>query len=307
MDTIVKVTLIKNDTIRPDSVWQTLDSLFTYWETHFSQTSTQSEILPINLREKDTVAVSPIVAEMVTAALAYGDTLEGMFDLTIFPLKELWGFGEKSAKLHIPSQQQIDSVLERIGNLGVRVHNDSILIFSDSTVTIDVGGIAKGFVLREAAQLLDKKGIKNYLISAGGDIIGRGTRSDGKPWLVGIQHPRVRKNMLATVRLSNASVVTSGDYERFYIQDSIRYHHIFNPRTGRSCRTNQSLTIRTGNPIVADVLSTGLFCLHPDSILAFVESRPEVECLGVDSLGNVFVSDGWCEQLNFTDTTISCR
>ncbi len=307
IDTIVEVIMVERGGVQTENVLSSLDSLLTYWENHFSQTSPGSEILPINMRSGDTVAVSTQLAEMVAAALSYGDTLQGMFDITIFPLKELWGFGERSSDLYIPSPQEIDSVLERVGFSRVRAINDSILIFSDSTVTIDIGGIAKGFVLRDMAQLLDSRGIENYLVTAGGDIVSRGSRVDGNPWRVGIQHPRDPADRFAVIPLKGGSVVTSGDYERFYIKDSIRYHHIFDPRTGHPCRANQSLTIKTDNPIVADVLSTGLFCLPSDSILAFVEKRPHIQCLGVDCSGSIFVSEGWCEELILTGDNAGCQ
>jgi len=131
------------------------------------------------------------------------------------------------------------------------------------------------------------------LVVAGGDIVASGKRKNGEDWIIALRHPRNRSKYLATFKLNNQSVVTSGDYERYKIVQGERYHHIFNPKTGYSCGENQSVTILAPDPIVADILSTGLFCLPADSILAYVESRSGLEGLIVNAAGEVYISTSW--------------
>jgi thiamine biosynthesis lipoprotein len=109
---------------------------------------------------------------------------------------------------------------------------------------------------------------------------------------VGIQKPR-GGGVLGAVEIDSGSIVTSGDYERFRIVDGVRYHHIFNSKTGYSCPTNQSVTVWGPDPVEADIMTTGLFCRSASEILEFINARSRLECLVVDSSGQIFISNGW--------------
>lgn len=302
MDTFTTVTLVVEsgrgvriiDSAAALHALDGIDTILARWEEHFSQTGERSEVRLLNERRLGSKPLSPELVHMAALGQAYGDTTGGMFDITILPVKEGWGFGEKSSHLRIPDQSELDSLVALVGY--DRFVVDTIarsITFRDEFVRMDVGGLAKGMALRDMGQFLDNLGIRSYLVVAGGDIICRGRRSPGRPWRIGIQHPRLPGRLLGTLPLENGSVVTSGDYERFYEQDGVRYHHIFNPETGRSCRGNRSVTIHAPDPVEADILSTGLYCLSAREIVAFVEARPRLDCVVVDSLGAVFVSRGW--------------
>ncbi|MCX7727792.1 MAG: FAD:protein FMN transferase, partial [Chitinispirillaceae bacterium] len=143
--------------------------------------------------------------------------------------------------------------------------------------------------------------IKNYLVVAGGDIVAKGNKPDGKPWLIGIRHPRKADGILATLPFTNGSIVTSGDYERFRIVNGKRYHHIFHSKTGRCCNNNQSVTIAGLDPREVDILSTGLFCLPAKDIVDYVNKRSHLECVVVDSAGTIYISDGWKSKIKIVD------
>lgn len=307
MDTIINITIVIDTQRNPDkpvsdidSTWNMVDSFLADWEKRFSQTHPESEILRVNRREDSIVSISPILAEMLDIGLRYGDTLNGLFDLTIFPVKQLWGFHEKAMSKVIPAEDLLLRTLELVDYKKVTVdREENTVTFTDPGIVIDVGGIAKGFSLRELGRLLNALNYSDYLVVAGGDIISKGTRPDGKSWRIGIQHPRDARRPLGVFPLDSGSVVTSGDYERFWIKDGKRYHHIFNPKTGFSCTKNQSLTVWGMDPIVVDVLSTGLFGLERDAIHAFINARPNLECIVVDSLGDITVSTGWADRIKF--------
>jgi thiamine biosynthesis lipoprotein len=292
MDTVVEVTIANCSNKQGSVLMEGIDSLLGDWEQRFSQTHERSEILRLNSRDTTHTIVSAQLSEMLERGRAFGDTLEGMFDLTILPVKRLWGFGERDSVRRVPDSTELSNALSRTDYTGIVVYDDTVRIDSPA-LKVDVGGIAKGFVLREIDRYLRRNGCNDFLVSAGGDILARGTREPDRPWRIGVQNPRNTGTLLATLSLDSGAVVTSGDYERYWIEDGVRYHHIFDPRTGRSCRVNQSLTIWSPDPVAADVLSTGLFCLPSEKVLEFVNARSQLECAGVDSAGTVYISDGW--------------
>lgn len=283
--------------------WEAVDSFLMDYETRFSQTSPKSELLSLNSTKAKKKSISPDLCQMLKIALRYGgDSLGGMFDVTILPVKNLWGLGENCTLHVVPSPDTLRAVMQHVNykKLFLDTQNNTIAC-EDTNVTIDVGGIAKKHSLHKIALLLESLGYESYLLNAGGDITARGKKPDGKSWRIGIQHPRPtdKNSLLAVFDLDSGSAVTSGDYERFWIHDGIRVHHIFNSKTGYSCTNHQSVTIWTKDPEMADVLSTGLFCMSTDSIMAFVEKRPYIQCVVVDSAGNIFVSSGWKDEVHF--------
>lgn len=300
MDTITEITIVFKDKKKIQQCWNSIDSLLKDWEERFSVEGCGSEVRMLNERKKHTMPLSSQLKEMLLFSLNYGDTLKGGFDLTVLPVKKLWGFGENSQEdSSLPSEHQIQSALEKVDYRKLKIIGDSAF-FSSPQTQIDLGGVAKGFVLREIGKLLSSYGINNYLISAGGDIIIKGKRADGKPWRIGIQHPR-NNGVLGILELDSGSIVTSGDYERYRVVDGKRYHHIFDTKTGYSSIKNQSLTIFCLDPAEADVMSTGLFSRSAEEILEYINSRPRFECLIVDSCGKVFKSRGWGKRVTVFD------
>jgi thiamine biosynthesis lipoprotein len=303
MDTVTEVTVIQRRPQDIEKVWRSIDSLLLDWQNRFSETTAQSEVLRFNSTLDSIQTVSPQLAEMLGTGLRYGDTLAGGFDVTVLPLKELWGLDEQHAadSVHmVPSEQQIDSVLRHVDYRRLRLDAATRSVTRlDPKVRVDVGGLAKCWAIVESMKLLDRLGFDSYLISAGGDIGSKGRRLDGNPWLIGVQHPRrPHGELVATIRLDSGSIFTSGDYERYWFTpDGQRVHHLFDPHTGRSATRNQSLTIWDADPKEAKVMSTGLFSRAPDSIVAFVEARPRLECVVIDSSGAIFVSRGWKDQV----------
>ncbi len=307
MGTVIDITMIlrgdgpQRATLQEGvaATWNSIDSLLARWEQHFSQNHKTSEVRLLNERKQASVSVSPILAEMIAIGQNYSDSLEGAFDLTVYPLKKLWGFFDDTIVKVVPDAFTIRQTLDFVDYTSVSVNRENNTVsFTDSNTVIDVGGIAKGFSLCAMDRLLSARGFQDYLIVAGGDIICRGSRIDGKPWNIGIKHPR-QSTPLGLYRLEQGSIVTSGDYERFWMNDDMRVHHIFNPLTGYSCTKNQSLTVWGLDPIVVDVLSTGLFGSPKDSILSYINARPNLECLVVDSVGTISVSRGWENKIQF--------
>lgn len=292
MDTRAEITVLIPPQINVSKIWYSIDSILSDWETRFSQLGERSEVARVNDRQSSCVNISKELGLMIDAGVKYGDTTNEMFDITIYPLKELWGLGESLKTQQVPDNKTLNETLKKIDYRKVKVNEtqDTVCI-DDPNMEIDLGGLAKAWALQEVAQYMDRKGISHYLISCG-DIISKGFRLDGKPWFIGIQHPRKPGQILAAVPLDKGVIFTSGDYERYWEFNGKRIHHIFNPKTGQSCTKNQSLTIWSKNLVEAKLMSTGLFCFDKDTILSIVKSKG-MECLIVDSSGEISVSEGW--------------
>lgn len=304
MDTVTEVTVVLKNKQDPSRIWNSVDSLLLDWEERFSVTGEHSEVRALNQRTQPQLPVSPQLGAMLRFGLRYSDTLDQGFDLTILPLKEIWGFGEQATdSMPLPDSSQVDSALQYVAYKSVKLNStaDSVS-FALPTTQIDVGGIAKGFVLNELSHLLDCDSLTDYIISAGGDVVVKGKRPDKTAWTIGIQHPRKQGGLLGTLALDSGAVVTSGDYERFRLINGKRYHHLFNAHTGYCCLRNQSVTIWAIDPIEADVLSTGLFCREAAAIIAYINARPHrFECMVVDSTGKLFISSGWRNKVKISE------
>ncbi|MDG5816430.1 FAD:protein FMN transferase [Chitinispirillales bacterium ANBcel5] len=300
MDTVTEITISVPRSFDVQKLWEDIDTYLAVSERRFSVTHSDSEVRVINQRESDSVAVGEELAEMISASLKYGQELQGAFDITILPIKELWGLGENSfaSARSIPDSALVQETLEKVNYKGVSLSKsmDSVY-FASSELKIDVGGVAKGFVVEELQKLLEKEGVNDYLIVAGGDIAVSGRKKDGTPWVIGIQHPIDRSAMIGRVAIDSGAIVTSGDYERYRVVDGIKYHHIFDPKTGYSCNKNRSVTVWTQRAIDADILSTGLFCMDKAEIKAYVEANSDIECLVVDANGDIYVSEGWKDKV----------
>ena len=158
--------------------------------------------------------------------------------------------------------------------------------------SLDLGGIAKGYIVDRGLALLAQAGVENAFLNAGGDIAILGTKPDGTPWRVGIRHPRGADHYIAVLSMTGGAVVTSGDYERTFEAGGQRYHHILDPSTGYPAGDLTSVTITAPTATEADALSTAVFVLGPERGLALVESLPGVEAVLVTRDLEIMVSTG---------------
>ena len=180
------------------------------------------------------------------------------FDISVFPIMDLWGFSsEKTPK--IPKKNEIDSLLKKITMENVVIKKDSIM-FSNSEVEIGLGAIAKGFAVDSVASYLESNNINDFIIEAGGDLTVRSKNSRAKK--VGVRNPRNREALLDTLSIFEGSIATSGDYEKYIIDEkNKRYCHIINPKSGYSDSDCISVTIITTNAYLADAYATAVFLL----------------------------------------------
>lgn len=213
---------------------------------------------------------------------------QGAFDITFASAGFLYDY-----RAHIkPGAKDLKQAVDAIDyhNIHLEPARHSVS-FSKPGVKIDLGGIAKGHAVDNSITLLQKMGITNALVTAGGDSRVIGQRW-GRPWQIGIRDPRDKNRLVAKIPLENVAVSTSGDYERFFDQDGVRYHHIINPKTGDSARELRSVTIIGSDATSTDALSTSIFVMGRERGLQLINRLPGIDAILVDNKGRMHYSEG---------------
>jgi len=238
-----------------------------------------SEITRINeTAANEPVIVNPELFDLIDRALQLSMTTNGAFDITYDSVGQLYDF---RAGVH-PEPEQIATHLAEIDYRHVRLNlEESTIRFARAGVRINLGGIAKGYAVESVIDLLRDAGVTNALATAGGDTRLLGDRGNG-PWIVGVRDPDDREGLVTRFALQDEAISTSGDYERFFIEENTRYHHILNPATGRSVGHVRSVTIVGPDATMTDGLSTSVFVLGPDAGLKLIESIEGYEALIID-------------------------
>lgn len=196
----------------------------------------------------------------------------GCFDVTVLPLMGAWGFRDK--KYRIPSPAELQSALKRVnvrqnlvlGSEEARLLNDAML---------DLGGILKGYAVDRAVQVLKEQGFSAGIVNAGGNLLAFGSKSPREPWIIGIRHPRRPQDLFAAYAIGpDTAFATSGDYERFFMLNGVRYHHIMDPISGHPVSNSiVSVTVIHPSAFMTDGLSTSLFVMGITKGLAFAEDQ----------------------------------
>ncbi len=238
------------------------------------------------------VPVSAEVREVLRAAHQVSRWTGGKFDVTFGALSGLWKFDHDQDN-RIPARADVAARLPLIDYGAVVVDDRAGTAYLERRhMRVHLGGIGKGYAVDRAAALLRARGIPDFMIQSGGDLYAGGTRGD-RPWRVGIHDPRGSgSRTFAALDLGDSTFSTSGDYERFFIADGRRYHHILDPDSGEPARGCRSVTIVAQDATTADGLSTGVFVLGPEAGMALVEQLPGVEGVIVTAENQVLVSSG---------------
>ncbi len=223
---------------------------------------------------------SPMVLNLFHRALEVYRDSEGCFDITVAPLSQIWGFLGNQHRL--PSQQEIKSALRYIGMDKIREENGSLILLPE--MALDWGGIAKGFGIDLASKSLIEMGISRGFINAGGDLYCWGKNPDNKAWNIGVIHPR-KQGYFGVISISDLGAATAGDYQRYFMREGVRYHHVFNPRTGYPARGKRSITVLGPETVLCDALSTALFVSQQAEKI--LEKYPDYGAIIVDSKGSI--------------------
>ena len=245
----------------------------------------------------DPVAVGPDMLAVLDAAQDASRETRGAFDVTFGALSDIWRFDHDQDN-RVPSADEIAARLPLIDHAAVVTDRAAgTARITRPGVKVHLGGIGKGYAVDRAAALLRAAGFNDFALQAGGDLYASGRRGD-RPWRMGLNDPRgAGGESFATIELHNETFSTSGDYERFFLKDGVRYHHILDPRTGQPARGCRSVTIVAASALQADWLSTGVFIMGPDEGMALVERLPGVEAVIVTADNEVKISTGLRDRL----------
>ncbi|MBC2436111.1 FAD:protein FMN transferase [Clostridium saccharobutylicum] len=258
-----------------------------------------SEISKINSKAGISMeTVSKDTYYVIKKAVKYSKILEGTFDPTIRPLVSLWNIGKGDEK--IPGKYQIEERLKLVNyNDVILDDNNSSIMLKKIKQALDVGGIAKGFAADEVRDIFYKYKIKSALIDLGGNIFALGSKENGEPWRVGIQNPfEPRGEHIGILNVKNKSVVTSGNYERYFIKDGKRFHHILDPRTGYPSQSKIiSATIISDNSIDGDGLSTGVYILGVDKAIDIIERMNGIEAIFITEDKKIYTTSGVSDEI----------
>jgi len=261
-----------------------LESLMSVWREG-------SDVLRLNAAAGEhPVPVSPEVREVLQIAHQVSDWTDGTFDVTFGALSDLWKFDHDQDD-RIPDPQEVHRRLPLVNYRNLDVDERAGTVFlKRKGMRVHLGGIGKGFAVDRGVAILRGRGLRDFMIQAGGDMYVAGRRGD-RPWRLGIRDPRgPADKIFASIELSNGTFSTSGDYERFFMKNGRRYHHILDLRVGEPAMLSRSVTLVTDRAVIADALAKGVFILGPDAGMAVIERLPTVAGVIVSAGNDVRVS-----------------
>lgn len=276
-DTVITITLY-------DSIdEEILNTCFEYckeFENLVSRTIPTSDISRINAAAGSSVEVSDTTINLLKKGFEFGELSNGVFDITIAPLMELWDI--KNNPGNVPSESDITEALSHVDYKNIVIDGNTVTL-TDPDAAIDLGGIAKGYMADQLKEYLLSEGVTSAIINLGGNVLTVGEKPDGTSFNIGIQKPFEKQNTTITsVQVKDSSVVTSGSYERYFKVDDTIYHHILNTETGYPCDNGLlSVTILSEKSIDGDALSTACFALGLEEGQKLIESLENIDAIFV--------------------------
>jgi len=270
-------------------------------ENLMSSTKESSDIYWIN---KDAgmnpVKVSYETYSIIQRSIKYSEQYDGIFDITIGPISDLWGFNSDNPVTKVPPEKVIDSLVKFVDYKKIILNEaDTTVFLPEAPMKLDLGGIAKGYAVDRASGIMKKMGMKNFFVNGGGDVYISGYKDGINKWSMGIEHPRDPNKIIGELLLTDMAIGTSGDYERYAIIDGVRYCHIFDTKTGYPARLSQSASAIAPTTEEAVILSKLLFILGYEKYNE-VKEKLKTEGVIVDSSGGVHYDEALKDKYGFT-------
>lgn len=251
-----------------------------------SRDGADSEIAALN--RTGASHLSPDAANIIAKALEISRLTDGAFDITIAPVMDEWGFFTKDYR--VPKNAELSKALKKVGSENVSLENDTVYLKNGAQ--IDLGGIAKGYLSGGIAEIFKANGVRSGIISLGGNVYAIGEKPNGEQWRVAIQNPN-GDGHVGSLCVSDAAVITSGGYQRFFERDSKIYHHIIDPKTGFPAENGlKSVTIICRDSAAADALSTALYVMGTEKAITYLEAHRDIEAVLVASDDSIYITRG---------------
>jgi thiamine biosynthesis lipoprotein len=273
LGTYVKIVIITNraERERAEETMERAYALIDSYESSFDYRGSDGELARFNAGTVLVKREHEQLFELLVQALDLAQLTGGFFDPTVLPLVELWGFDSVTGDPEVPDPEDILRALDQVGFDRVTVLEDRVV--KPREVRLDLSGIAKGKIVDMTAETLLASGFSDFLVDAGGDIYVSGTNMSRNRWRIAIQDPVHRGQFSGVVERSDSAIVTSGDYEKFFLQDGRRYSHLFNPHTGYPDSDIRSVTVITGEAAVGDAVATAVFTMGREEGFLFLEEQ----------------------------------
>ncbi len=250
------------------------------------------------------IPVDPVLFQIIHSGCEIAAQTAGAFDPTIAPICDLWGFG--AAQPHKPDRLQIEKMLPLVNYRNVDLDSPRVQLRLPA-MSLDLGGIAKGAAVDAAVRELERNGLRNFMVDAGGDLAIRSSRLTHGKIRVWIRHPRKSDGFFAYFMQDSGSVATSGDYEQYFEAEGQRFCHLINPKNGYPDSDLISVTVRTATTEVADALATALFVMGWEKAVTFVQQHPQLEVVLLKAEGNkihYWASAGLLKKIQIVDDSL---
>lgn len=235
------------------------------------------------------VRVHEDVYRVLKHSIEYSQLMRGAYDVTIFPLVELWKNAERQGRL--PDQTALESARDKVGYSYLRLQEPDTVFFLKKGMKVDLGSPASGYFCDEMAKILDAHGIQHFLVDGGGELFARGENNGVKRWRIGIQDPFHKDKILSVIEIKDQGVSTSGNYEKFYMIGAQKFSHIINPATGYPEKNAVSVTVIADTAEAANELSTGLCVLGREKGLKLIRTLKNVQALIIEQKNGDIITD----------------
>ena len=260
-------------------------------ENLMSKTIESSDIYKLNNNPGQKIEINDETMTVLKRAKEYAEITNGDFEPAVGALVDLWGIGTEDAG--VPSESKIEAALANTGYEYLKLRDDFAEI-TKAGVKLDLGAIVKGYAASEVKKIVEEYGVEHAFVNLGGNVLVIGNKADGSPWRIGIQDPRAGQGtVMAVIDSVDMTIVTSGNYERYFEENGKIYHHILDPETGYPAENNLlSVTIISESSFDADALSTAVYIMGLEKGMEFIENREDVEVMFITDELDVYLSSG---------------
>ena len=251
----------------------------------------KSEIAKINQSSAENAfRINIEVYELLRKSIHYSQISNGAFDITIGAIQDIWDFDNENHA--IPFSETLLRSLPLVDYKNIVLEKNYYVRLKKNGIKLDLGAVAKGYAVDRGIEIIRNEDINNAILNGGGDLKCIGEKSSGSPWKIGVRHPRQPSSIIASLECKNISMATSGDYQKFFIKDGVRYHHLLNPENGMPAQGMQSVTILSKDAVMADAMATAVFVMGAEQGVKFIESQDRLEGILITADEKKIISNG---------------